>query len=225
MTKSAWQERARSLLTPAVIALARAGVSPTFVTLVGLALNVVAGLAVGFGHAFVSGWLLTVAGVCDALDGQLARRTGRVSRYGAFLDSTIDRIDETVVLAGIAAWFLRTRGPHAEALAIVTLLGLAGSIITSYTRARAEGLGLECKVGTFERPERVVVTIAGLLCGPQALTGAILVVMVLSWITVLQRVVHVRNSVARLEGPDGRVAPGPHRGSAPASSGAFGGPH
>jgi len=208
MAKNAWQDGARRLLEPIVTALAAAGATPTGVTLVGLALNVAAGVVIGYGHAVWGGVTLIVAGVCDALDGQLARRTGRTSRFGAFLDSTIDRIDETAVLAGIAAWFLRGDRPSGDLMAIATLAALGGSIITSYARARAEGLGLECKVGVFERPERVVVTILGLLLGPRALTGAILLILVLSWFTVLQRIAHVRRVVAAAEaapgGPPGR---------------------
>jgi CDP-diacylglycerol--glycerol-3-phosphate 3-phosphatidyltransferase len=192
VAKSAWQEPARRALDPIVAALARAGATPTGVTLFGLALNIAAGVVVGLGHPVLAGLTLILAGVCDALDGQLARRTGRTSRFGAFLDSTIDRIDETAVLAGIAAWFLRSGRAYAGELAIVCFVALAGSIITSYTRARAEGLGLECKVGSFERPERVVVTIAGLLFGAMALTGAVLLIALMSWVTVVQRIVHVR---------------------------------
>jgi CDP-diacylglycerol--glycerol-3-phosphate 3-phosphatidyltransferase len=171
-------------------------------------LNVACGVVVGYGHARAGGLLLVAAGICDALDGQLARHTGRTSRFGAFLDSTIDRIDESAVLAGIAAWFLRTSVEHGPPLAVATILALAGSLITSYARARAEGLGLECKVGAFERPERVVVTVVGLLAGPRALVGAMLLVLLLSWFTVLQRVAHVRRAAAgpepeRLELPPG----------------------
>jgi CDP-diacylglycerol--glycerol-3-phosphate 3-phosphatidyltransferase len=143
-----------------------------------------------------AGLTLVVAGVCDALDGQLARRTGRTSRFGAFLDSTIDRIDETVVLAGIAAWFITAARPFAELMVVATVIALGGSIITSYARARAEGLGLECKVGLFERPERVIVTVVGLLAGPQALTAAVLLIALLSWVTVAQRIAHVRRLLA-----------------------------
>jgi CDP-diacylglycerol--glycerol-3-phosphate 3-phosphatidyltransferase len=210
MAKGAWQERARRLLEPLVAGLAAAGVSPTAVTLAGLALNIVAGVVIALQHPVAGGVTLLVAGVCDALDGQLARRLGRTSHFGAFLDSTIDRIDETVVLAGIAMWFLRAGRAHAEMMVVATVLALGGSIITSYARARAEGLGLECKVGLFERPERVAVTIAGLLFGAQALTGAVLVIVVLSWTTVLQRILHVRHltAAAAASGPARPPRPG-----------------
>jgi len=220
--KNGWQERARSLLTPMVAGLARLGVTPTAVTLLGLLLNVMAGVAAGMGRARDAGLVLIVAGVCDALDGQLARRTGRVSRFGAFLDSTIDRIDESVVLCGIAAWFLRRGGATGDVMAVVCMAALAGSIITSYTRARAEGLGLDCKVGFFERPDRVVVTIVGLLAGPRALTGAILIVAGFSWLTVLQRIAHVRKLVQeqeRLDPASGTLAATGLRGSPPPATG------
>jgi CDP-diacylglycerol--glycerol-3-phosphate 3-phosphatidyltransferase len=207
MAKGAWKDRARVVFDPLVIPLAAAGVSPLAVTLFGLLLNIVSAVVIGSGRAFLGGALLVVASICDALDGQLARRTGKVTRFGAFIDSTVDRVDETVVLAGIAAYFLR--GPEGvesairgalggdvatpdPRLAVLALVALGGSLITSYTRARAEGLGLECKVGVFERPERVIVTVLGLLAGRRALAGATIVLAVLSWFTVLQRVLHVR---------------------------------
>jgi len=201
MAKSAWQERGRALLSPVVEGLARTGVSPTAVTLFGLLLNIVSGIVIGLGHPRSGGILLIVAGACDALDGQLARRTGRSSAFGAFLDSNVDRIDETAVLAGIAAWYLHDVSRYAEWLVVATLVALGGSLITSYARARAEGLGLQCKVGIFERPERVAVIIAGLLFGAHALAGAVVLVTVLSWVTVLQRVVHVHRLTT---GPSGR---------------------
>lgn len=216
MGKSAALDRARRGLDPVVGALAAAGVTATVVTVAGLVLNVASGVLIGVGHARAGGLLLIVAGLCDALDGQLARRTGTVSRYGAFLDSTIDRIDETAVLAGIAAWFLRTVPPAAAGagagawlgsgpgLAVVTLVALGGSIITSYARARAEGLGLECRVGLFERTERVVVTILGLVIGGPALVVAVWVLVVLSWLTVSQRIRHVHRVVASQDGASRR---------------------
>ncbi|UCE01533.1 MAG: CDP-alcohol phosphatidyltransferase family protein [Candidatus Latescibacterota bacterium] len=200
MDKAAWQERARSLLSPIVSLLARAGVAPAAVTLSGLGIHVLCGIVIGAGHPAAGGILLLVAAACDALDGALARRTGRTSRFGAFLDSTVDRIDETVVLAGIAAYFLG-RGTTVDAVwAVAVLIALAGSLITSYTRARAEGLGLECKVGIFERPERIVVTLAGLFFGYWMLVLATLVLVALSWYTVWQRVQHVRR-LLQGEGP------------------------
>jgi CDP-diacylglycerol--glycerol-3-phosphate 3-phosphatidyltransferase len=202
MAKSDWQNRGRAILEPIVGGLARMGVSPTAVTLVGLGLNILSGIWIGLGGARQGGALLLLASVCDALDGQLARRTGRTTRFGAFLDSNVDRIDETAVLVGIAAYFQRSPQPHAEWMVLASIVALAGSLLTSYARARAEGLGLECKVGLFERPERVAVTIAGLLFGERWLVGAVLVVLLFSWLTVLQRIVHVHRILR--EAGDGR---------------------
>ena len=225
MGQGTWKDRARVVFDPLVIPLAAAGVSPLAVTLFGLLLNIVSAVVIGTGRAFLGGVLLIVASLCDALDGQLARHTGKVSRFGAFIDSTVDRMDETAVLAGIAAYFLRgsvgageagiwgalrgaLTGDVAQAdprFAILALVALGGSLITSYARARAEGLGLECKVGMFERPERVIVTILGLLAGRRALAGATIVLAVLSWFTVLQRVLHVRRVLST--GPDAGTPP------------------
>ena len=202
MAKSDWQNRGRAILEPIVGGLARMGVSPTAVTLVGLGLNILSGIWIGLGGARQGGALLLLASVCDALDGQLARRTGRTTRFGAFLDSNVDRIDETAVLVGIAAYFQRSPQPYAEWMVLASIVALAGSLLTSYARARAEGLGLECKVGLFERPERVAVTIAGLLFGELWLVGAVLVVLLFSWLTVLQRIVHVHRILR--EAGDGR---------------------
>ena len=220
MAQGTWKDRARVVFDPLVIPLAAAGVSPLAVTLFGLLLNIVSAVVIGSGRAFLGGVLLIVASICDALDGQLARRTGKVSRFGAFMDSTVDRMNETAVLAGIAAYFLRGPGGVEAALrgalggdaatadprfAILALVALGGSLITSYARARAEGLGLECKVGVFERPERVIVTILGLLAGRRVLAGATIVLAVLSWFTVLQRVLHVRRVLSA--GPDSGPPP------------------
>jgi len=195
--KASWQERARGLAAPLVELLARMGVTPTALTLSGLVLHLASGVVIALGMLRTGGILLLVAAVCDGLDGAVARRTGRVSRFGAFLDSTVDRVDETVVLGGIAVFFPRWGGTAGEVWSAVVLLGLAGSLITSYTRARAEGLGLECKVGVFERPERVALTVLGLLLGARFLGPALLVLTLLAWLTVIQRILHVRRLLAR----------------------------
>ena len=189
--KVPWQERARTLLAPLVSQLARGGVTPTALTLSGLVLHVLSGVLIALGELLAGGILLLVAAVCDSLDGALAREIGKVSRFGAFLDSTVDRVDETAVLGGIAVHFLRLGTVAGMVWSVVVLVGLAGSLITSYTRARAEGLGLECKVGVFERPERVTVTVIGLLLGSRGLVVAVVVLTVLSWLTVAQRIRHV----------------------------------
>jgi CDP-diacylglycerol--glycerol-3-phosphate 3-phosphatidyltransferase len=211
VSKSAWKEQGRAALAPLVHTLANLGVTPTGVTFFGLGLHVLGAVWIAFGNLAGGGFVLLLAAVCDALDGALARETGQVSRFGAFLDSTIDRVDETVVFAGIAAYFLRTPSAWGDFWAVVALLVLAGSLITSYARARAEGLGLDCSVGVFERPERVAVTLLGLFLGTIALGLALLVLLFFSWYTVVQRIQHVRGQL------QGHPAPpsGPPGGSAP----------
>lgn len=195
MNKHVWQERLRSLMAPVVTLLERFDVTPTQITLFGLALHALAAVIIGAGQPLAGGLVLLVAAACDGLDGQLARRTGRVTRFGAFLDSTVDRVDETFILAGIATYFLGQGGTANAVWAVVALFALSGSITTSYARARAEGLSLECKVGVLERPERVIITVLGLLLGHFALVVAVLGLTVLSWYTVYQRVRHVQNLV------------------------------
>jgi CDP-diacylglycerol--glycerol-3-phosphate 3-phosphatidyltransferase len=203
--KRVLESKGRAVLEPAVRGLVALRVSPTAITLVGLALHAVGGAVIGFGRPRLGVLVLVVAALCDALDGQVARRSGRTTRFGAFLDSNVDRIEEAFVLAGVSALFQRTEPEHGPLLAVLVLLALAGSIITSYARARAEGLGLECKVGLFERPERVVVTLVGLLAGGRVLVGAVALVLVLSWVTVLQRILHVHRLLAAPgPGPGGR---------------------
>ena len=195
MDKVAWQERGRSLLTPVVAILEERGVTPTQITLFGLGMHVLSAVIIGSGQALVGGLVLLFAAACDGLDGMLARRTGRVTRFGAFLDSTVDRIDETVIMGGIATYFIVAGGVANDTWAVLVLIALGGSLITSYARARAEGLGLECKVGAFERPERVIVTVLGLLFGHTTLVIAVILLTVLSWYTVYQRVKHVEKLV------------------------------
>jgi CDP-diacylglycerol--glycerol-3-phosphate 3-phosphatidyltransferase len=217
MGGTSWKERGRPLLAPIVAGLARVGATPTAVTLFGLLLNIVCGVCIARGDLVVGGIVLVVASICDALDGALARATGRVSRFGAFLDSNIDRVDESVVLAGIAAYFMRAAPADAwvapDIMVVATALALAGSLITSYARARAEGLGLECRVGVLERPERIVLTVLGLFLGYRVLVVAVGVLVVLSWITVAQRIRHVHGILADAPTPSaaqpGRAAPGP----------------
>jgi CDP-diacylglycerol--glycerol-3-phosphate 3-phosphatidyltransferase len=210
MHKVQFQERARSLAAPLVGVLARAGVTPAALTLLGLGLHVAAAFVIGSGALAAGGVILLVAGFCDGLDGALARRTGRVSRFGAFLDSTVDRIDETAVLAGVAAYFFGSGDPRAGLWGVVALVALGGSLITSYARARAEGLDLECKVGWFERPERVGVTVLGLLLGHFWLRAAMAILTVLSWYTVLQRILHVRRLTSQAR-PDAEARGRPPR--------------
>jgi len=186
------KDRARRLLDPAVSALAHLGVRPTTVTVGGLVLSVVSGWLVAGGRLRAGAGCLILAALCDVLDGQLARRTRRTSAFGAFIDSCLDRVGEGAVFAGLVL-YLGPRGAPWVALAVVALIA---STMVSYARARAEGLGLDGKVGVLERPERLVLLILGLLLGGRALLVILGVIAVFASLTFFSRVRHVARQVA-----------------------------
>lgn len=166
--------------------LGRLHVTPNQVSLAGLLLNAVAGGFVIQGNPVWAGGVYLFAGCMDLMDGTLARVTGKASRFGAFFDSTIDRISEGVVFAAITYRFAMD---GQGLFAAVTVFALLGSLLVSYVRARAEGLGGECKVGLLTRAERVIILAAGLFF--EFLPAAIIVLAVLTAVTVVQRIVHV----------------------------------
>jgi len=179
--------------------LARTRVSPNALTAAGVILCAVAAVVVYFEYrseiiAFWIGAVLFVIGsVLDILDGALARRSGKGTPFGAFLDSTTDRISEGFMLGAIALVFSRDGNQVAVAF---TFAAVAGSFLVSYTRARAEALGLKGDVGIGSRAERVVVIVAGLVLAPWgALPWAIYLLTLTAWITVLQRVLAVRTQL------------------------------
>ena len=177
----------RFILDPVVSALAKLGVAPNTLTLLGLLLNVLAGILMGFGYVQWGAVVMTcMAMPLDALDGALARATHSMSKFGAFFDSTLDRIAEAALLIGLVALFLQ-RG---DTLSVLGSFGaLVGSFMVSYTRARAEGLGLECKVGLFSRTGRFVLLAIGLILNLPVITVWLLAI--LSAATAIQRMVHV----------------------------------
>ncbi|MFZ5492114.1 MAG: CDP-alcohol phosphatidyltransferase family protein [Pseudomonadota bacterium] len=182
------EEPLRARLQPAVEWLAAHDVTPNQVTLAALGVSLVAALCIGAGWLRLGALVLIVGSLGDLLDGMLARETGQASPFGAFFDSTLDRIGEGAVLAAVAYRFALADRPLLVALVVLALLG---SLLVSYTRARAEALGIDCKVGLMSRAERLVLTIAGLLLG---LLGPAMVLMaVLSLYTVAERVAHVRH--------------------------------
>jgi CDP-diacylglycerol--glycerol-3-phosphate 3-phosphatidyltransferase len=157
---------------------------------------------------FLAGVAFIVGSVMDTLDGRYSRMSGKGTLFGAFLDSTLDRIEEGVVLAAVA-WYFAERGDEVAAAACV--LVVLGSLMVSYTRARAEALGVECKVGLASRPVRVVILSIGLVFAKGAgifdvdlLAPAIYVMGALTAITVVQRVLHVRRELEGLEGAEAR---------------------
>jgi CDP-diacylglycerol---glycerol-3-phosphate 3-phosphatidyltransferase len=167
--------------------------TPNAISLTGFALCVVAAVLVWQEHFVLGGLAFVVGSVCDTLDGRYARASGKGTAFGAFLDSTLDRVEEGLVLTAVGAYFAREGDELAVAAVVLAVLA---SLMVSYTRARAEALGVECKVGIADRAVRVVILSAGLLlAGLGLLAPAVYVLAGLSVITVLQRIFHVRGQL------------------------------
>jgi CDP-diacylglycerol--glycerol-3-phosphate 3-phosphatidyltransferase len=187
----------------------RIGVHPNAVTTMGFAVTLLAGWFFHVDHVRTAGFLVLIGGLFDLLDGRVARESGLASKFGSFFDSTLDRISEIVVYIGLASLY-NTTHPEVEDLAMiyVIMLAMGGSLMVSYTRARAEGLGLDCKVGFMQRPERIVLlgTAAwwfGLDFDGIPLDIVIIIVAVLTNITAVRRIVWVYHRVAGVPLDDG----------------------
>jgi CDP-diacylglycerol--glycerol-3-phosphate 3-phosphatidyltransferase len=173
--------------------------TPNAISLTGLALNILAAVLVWEKLYFLGGVAFIVGSVMDTLDGRYSRMSGKGSPFGAFLDSTLDRCEEGIVLTSVAVVFAREHNDLAVAAVVVAVLA---SLMVSYTRARAEALGVECKVGIANRPVRVVILSIGLVFARGAslahfylLAPAVFVLAILSAFTVLQRVAHVHTEL------------------------------
>lgn len=197
MDKRAVQHSARRVLDPVVNLLASLGVSPMLVSAFGLVFSIWGAVVVARGSLLGGGVFLLIAGLCDVLDGDLARRLGRASDFGAFIDSLLDRVSEFAYYGGILMFVFRDRNDVPVYEPVVILLALMGSILTSYARARAEGLGIECKVGVMERPERIVLLAIGLFAGYKFLMAVMILLAITTHITVVQRIVHVHRASVR----------------------------
>jgi CDP-diacylglycerol--glycerol-3-phosphate 3-phosphatidyltransferase len=191
--------------------------TPNAISITGFLFNVAAAVLVWQRYFFLGGVAFIVGSVMDSLDGRYARVSGKGTLFGAFLDSTLDRVEEGIVLTAVAAYFADRGEEFAVAMCVIVVLG---SLMVSYTRARAEALGVECKVGLATRPVRVVVLSVGLVFAKGAgvldvelLAPAIYAMAVLTSFTVVQRVWHVRKSLREVPGgTDAAVteAPGEH---------------
>ena len=187
--------------------------TPNAISMVGLAGNLAAAVLVWEGYYFLGGVAFILGSIMDTLDGRYARASGKGTLFGAFLDSTLDRVEEGIVLTAVAYRFAETGDEFAAAMCVVVVLG---SLMVSYTRARAEALGVECKVGVATRPVRVVILSIGLVFAKGAgvfdielLAPAIYAMAVLTAFTVVQRVWHVRNALKEME----RTLEGPPTGA------------
>jgi CDP-diacylglycerol---glycerol-3-phosphate 3-phosphatidyltransferase len=208
--KNGYTTGARTLAARSIGSLARTRITPNALTTAGVSLCLTASVVVFFENRnewlfyWLGAVLFVVGSILDILDGALARAGGKTTPFGAFLDSTTDRIGEGAMLGAIALIFHRHDHPVALAL---TFAAVAGSFLVSYTRAKAEGLGLRGDVGLGSRAERVVVITAGLVLAPISiwlLVGAIALLTATAWLTVLQRILFVRKQLgerATLERP------------------------
>jgi phosphatidylinositol phosphate synthase len=203
--KQGYTTGARSLASRSIVGLTRTRVTPNALTTAGVSLCLAASVVVFFENRnpwlfyWLGAFLFVVGSILDILDGALARAGGKTTPFGAFLDSTTDRVGEAAMLGAIALIFHRYDHPVALGLAFA---GVAGSLLVSYTRARAEALGLKGDVGIGSRAERVVVITAGLVLAPISiwlLVAAISLLTATAWITVLQRILFVRKQLNERE--------------------------
>ena len=174
------------ITNPLVGILSKMGITPNALTFINLALSIVAAYVIAINHLVLGGVLVLVSGLFDLLDGALARFTKQTTKFGAILDSTVDRISEAAILCGLLIWYLGRGGRLEIALIFAVLIG---SFLVSYVRARAEGLGWQCQVGLFTRAERVIVLAIGLLINQIFIALCLLVAFV--FITVVQRLVYL----------------------------------
>jgi CDP-diacylglycerol--glycerol-3-phosphate 3-phosphatidyltransferase len=186
-----------AILRPLTTALIRSGIHPNALTMIGLAISVAAGWIYGVGALGWAATVLLLAGLFDMLDGAVAREGQRMSRFGAFLDSNVDRYAEIVVFVGIV-W--RFRGD--EVTQVAALLAITGSLMVSYTKARAEGLGQEVSGGLLQRPERIVLLALGTWFGVGGLKVVLWILAVLTNLTSIQRMMLVAESMAAEESED-----------------------
>lgn len=212
------QRRARQMAEHVVRPFAALPISPNVVSLIGVALSGAAATAIALGPLRIGGICVLLASIFDMFDGAVARVQHKSSVFGAFLDSTLDRYAEGALLLGVILHAMRVEHAGTTLTWTVALAYVAAilSLVVSYTRARAEGLGLECKVGLMERPERVVLLGAGLLIGNDAwLLWVLVALVVTTGITGLQRILHVRHVSSLASTPATRVTPPAQRGLAP----------
>jgi CDP-diacylglycerol--glycerol-3-phosphate 3-phosphatidyltransferase len=180
------------MLTPIARGLAKLGIHPNTLTIAGMLLQAGVGAIYATGRIALGGWLLAIVGPLDALDGTLARVLGRKSQFGAFLDSTMDRLSDASLIAGLTVWFVR-QGALTEV--VLLLIALIAAMWVSYIRARAESLGLTCKVGLLTRMERVgLIVVLTVLNQPTVLAWLL---AVLSVFTAVQRMLYVYTVLRR----------------------------
>lgn len=208
------RERYFKIVGPVADVFARAGVHPNILSIAGLLLSVAAGVIYCHGRFFWAAWVVVLAGICDTLDGSIARQTNKKSDFGAFFDSTLDRYSDMFLFIGLAYYFAGGRaflmppqsGENLEAspwIVIAIIFAIAGSFMVSYTRARAEGLGMGCKAGMMQRPERITLLVIGSLLGSIPVVGILLLKIALlalalsTNLTAAYRIVFIKKRMLR----------------------------
>jgi len=187
-----------NLIQPIIRLFIKYRLNPNWFTTLGLIVSSIAAYFFGAGHQHIGGALFLLAGTFDIIDGKVARASGRVTKFGAIYDSTLDRYAEMLVLFGIVYYYSRLSSFYLWGIDLALVGGvsaavaLGGSIMVSYVRARAEGVGLECKVGIMQRPERVVYLGFGAIFSKYTLIAALIFIAIFSNLTAIQRLIHVR---------------------------------
>ena len=182
---------ARWITEPLKTVLVKSRLKPNTLTWIALAISIIAAGTIATNHPIIGGFLVLVSGLFDIMDGALARLTNQATRFGALLDSTFDRVSDSILLLGLLVLYVRNGGTIEI---VLIFLALIASLLTSYVRARAEGIGINCPVGLFTRTERVIILALGLLLNPLyefSILIVLMVLVVLGFVTVGQRLVYV----------------------------------
>jgi phosphatidylglycerophosphate synthase len=192
------QQRVRQIVTMIIRPLAGLGITPNTLTVLGLMLSILTAVVIAQGLFLAGGLLVLFAGIFDMFDGAMARARNASTTFGAFFDSTLDRYSESIILFGLLFFALQKPVIHDSFwpfqyeqswMIILVFIATVGSFMVSYAKARAEGLGLECKTGLLARPERVIILAIGLLIG--AVFWALVILAVFSNVTAIERIAHV----------------------------------
>lgn len=192
-------------ISPVVRLLLRSGVTPNTLTTVGMLATVVSAVAFGLGAIHWGGIFLLSSGIIDTLDGQVARQSALTTKFGAFYDSTLDRVGDGVTFIGIAAYLTYAPGVHLREVSVIAcMVAIVAALLVSYMRARAEGLGIDCSVGIFQRAERIILigiptTFVGGGKNGVVITSLVIILTALSLVTVVQRFNHVRREATALD--------------------------
>jgi CDP-diacylglycerol--glycerol-3-phosphate 3-phosphatidyltransferase len=199
---------AMRIIDAMVRALANLGIPPNVLTTIGVLINLACGVLFGLGEFFFAGIVLIVANLFDMLDGNVARLSGRVTRYGSFLDSTLDRLSDMGAFMGIIIFYARDTAQHSVLNVFLAGVGMIASVLVSYTTARSEGLGVKANVGFLQRPERVVLLIIGALSTwdwesqhflANRMPQVLWVLAVGSIWTLIQRMIYIRRELMRMD--------------------------